>query len=518
VTGDATVLVVDDTPSKRYVLSSWLRRAGYTILEAATGGEALRSVDAQPIDLVVLDVQLPDLSGFEVCERIKANPTHAAIPVVHVSAAAVQVVDRTQGLSRGADAYLVEPIDPDELIATVQAVLRYYRARQHAERLATRLAKLARMAIELNTQTDLRRLLRAAAAGTADIFGTGATICTETMDGIRLSAAVGEPGAEPVLGDWSGPGFEVPVGSMYHDRPASDWPQLHWRQPHWPPDTVLRALGARARPDRPAVYVVVPNHDTHEGAPVLTQIGQTVVTAIEGMRAYAQEHQLALTLQRSLLPSRLPNVAGWELAVRYVPASEQAEIGGDFYELCRLEQRLAVAVGDVAGHSLHAATVMAELRHATRAFLSEGHPPAAVLDRLNRLLTLLIPDETATLCLLDIEPDTGAVRLANAGHPPPLLVSADGPRFVTHRTPLLGLPGRDATQITFTLDPGDVLVLYTDGLIERRGRHLDEGLAALARAGGRVGDSLERLCDELLTEVGPPEPDDDIAVVALRRR
>jgi serine phosphatase RsbU (regulator of sigma subunit) len=131
--------------------------------------------------------------------------------------------------------------------------------------------------------------------------------------------------------------------------------------------------------------VVVPQDATDEGAPVLTQIGQTVVAAIEAMRAYAQEHQLALTLQRSLLPARLPRIAGYDLAVRYVPASEEAEIGGDFYELCQLGGRLAVAVGDVAGHSLHAATVMAELRHATRAFLSEGHPPAAVLDRLNRL-------------------------------------------------------------------------------------------------------------------------------------
>ena len=507
-----TLLVVDDSPSKRYVLCSWLRRAGYTVIEAGTGAEALATVHAEPVDLVVLDVQLPDMTGFEVCEQIKAAPALAATPVIHVSAAAVQVVDRTQGLSRGADGYLVEPIDPDELLATVNAVLRYYRARQQAERLAARLSKLAGMAVGLNAATSVRELLQTAVAGTADIFGTPAMICTESLEGRRICAVVDGPAGQPAIRGWTSDTFEVPVGSVHHDEPVTAWPQLDW-----PDGRVLRALGARRRADRPAVYVVVPAWATDEGAPVLTQIGQTVVSAIEGVRAYAQEHQLALTLQRSLLPARLPSLPGYDLAVRYVPASEQAEIGGDFYELCELSGRLAVAVGDVAGHSLHAATVMAELRHATRAYLAEGHPPAAVLDRLNGLLLRLIPDELATMCLLDIESGTGAVRLANAGHPPPLLVADGRARYLTHHTPLLGMLGPPATEARFTVAPGGVLVLFTDGLIERRGRSVDDGLAALAEAAASVDDDLERFCDRLLAEVGPPEPDDDIAIVALRR-
>jgi DNA-binding response OmpR family regulator len=507
-----TLLVVDDSPSKRYVLCSWLRRAGYTVIEAATGGQALAMVDAEPVDAVVLDVQLPDMTGFEVCEQIKAAPEHAATPVIHVSAAAVDVMDRTQGLSRGADAYLVEPIDPDELLATVHAVLRYYRARQQAERLAERLIKLARMAVELNTATSVRELLRTAVTGTADIFGTPAMICTESLEGRRICAVVDGPDGQPAIRGWTSESFEVPVGSSYHDEPASRWPQLDW------PDTLsLRALGTRRRTDRPAVYVVVPAWATDDGAPVLTQIGQTVVSALEGVRAYAQEHQIASTLQHSLLPARLPSPPGYDLAVRYVPASDQAEIGGDFYELCELPGRLVVAVGDVAGHSLHAATVMAELRHATRAYLAEGHRPAGVLDRLNELLLRLIPDEMATLCLLDIEPGTGATRLANAGHPPPLLVVDGRARYLTHHTPLLGVPGPPATEATFAMEPGGVLVLFTDGLVERRGRSVDDGLALLAEAAATVDEDLERFCDRLLAEVGPPEPEDDIAIVALRR-
>jgi CheY-like chemotaxis protein len=115
----ATILVVDDSATKRYLLVSWLTRAGFAVLEAETGGAALQLLgDTEGIDLVVLDVKLPDMSGFDVCERIKTDPQYGTLPVIHVSAHAVDVVDRAQGLNRGADAYLVEPIEPDELLGT----------------------------------------------------------------------------------------------------------------------------------------------------------------------------------------------------------------------------------------------------------------------------------------------------------------------------------------------------------------------------------------------------------------
>ena len=506
------VLVVDDLPAKRYVLCSWLRRAGYRVLEAATGGEALTILYREPVDVVVLDVLLPDMTGFEVCERIRADPRRRANPVIQMSAVAVDVVDRTEGLSRGADAYLVEPIDPDELLATVRAVLRYYRVHQQLERFAERLGGLGRMAVRLNSATSVRDVLATAVVDTSEIFGTPAMICTETLEGQRVCAVVDEPAGQTDIRRWTNESFAVPVGSVYHDEPAEAWPQLAW-----PAGTTLRALGARRRADRPPVYVVVPQWATDDGAPVLTQIGQLVVSAIEGVRVYTQEHQLALTLQRSLLPVGLPALAGYEFAVRYVPASDQVEIGGDFYELCQLPGRLAVAIGDVSGHSLHAATIMAEIRHATRAYLAEDHGPAAVLNQLNKLLLLLIPDETATLCLLDIEPHAGTARLANAGHPPPLLISAGRAKFLTRHSMLLGLPGPDATESVFTIDPGAVLVLFTDGLVEQRGRSLKNGLATLVEAARTVEDDLELFCDRLLAEVGPSEPDDDIAIIALRR-
>src|SRR5246127_3738262 len=142
------LLLVHDDDARRYVLGAWLRRAGHTVTEVGTGCEALAAVIAA--DLVLLDVNLPDMSGFDVCRQIKTDPKTAAIPVIQVSATAVDVADRAHGLTQGADAYLVEPAEPEELLATVAAVLRYYRARSRAERTAALLAALASVTLDVN--------------------------------------------------------------------------------------------------------------------------------------------------------------------------------------------------------------------------------------------------------------------------------------------------------------------------------------------------------------------------------
>jgi DNA-binding response OmpR family regulator len=509
----ASILLVDDNESKRYVLSSWLRRAGHTVIEAATGQEALALLGNGDINVVVLDVRLPDMTGFDVCEQIKAHPAHTATPVIHVSASAVEVADRAQGLSRGADAYLVEPIEPDELLATVQAVLRYYRARWQAERLVARLTGLAEMTLALNAAENLRQLLRRAVQHLAGIFESPAAVCAESRDGTRVMATIAGPGAEPRLRPWGEDPYRVADGSALRDQPAAAWPSVTW-----PDDRPVRVVGARPRRDRPASFVVVPAHVNDEGSPVLRQAGQALAAALESMRAYEEEHQIALTLQRSLLPRRLPRIRGYDLAVRYVPASDEAEIGGDFYELSMLDDGLLVAIGDVAGHSLHAATVMAELRHATRAYAAEGHSPSAILEQLNQLLLRMIPDEIATLCVLRIDPATGETTLANAGHVPPVLSVAGSAKILEHRSPLLGFRAPRGSDLTFTLPANSTLVLYTDGLVEQRGLSLDDGVARLLTACHEVDEDLDQFCNRLLAEVGPAQPADDIAVVTLRRR
>ncbi|MFG1776788.1 SpoIIE family protein phosphatase [Micromonospora sp. NPDC049051] len=509
--GPATVLVVDDSPTKRYLLVSWLSRAGFTVLEAETGTEALARVEVVPVDLVVLDVRLPDLNGFEVCERIKA--AHPALPVIHVSAHAVDVVDRAQGLTRGADAYLAEPIEPEELVATSHAVLRYYRARQRAELLAERLLGLADTTLAVHSAPNFARLLEEAAAGAAQIFRSPAAVVAETFDGDCLAGIAAGPDSTATIVPWIVDDSGVPTGTRVQvDEPAA------WGLVDWPTDDTVTVAAARLREDRAPLYVVVPTATQTARTPVLRQLAQAVAAAVEAQRSFDEEHRIAVTLQRSLLPRRIPEINGLDLAVRYEPASAQTEVGGDFYELVMLDGHLLLAIGDVAGHSLHAATVMAELRHAVRAYAVEGHQPGEILDRVNELMRTLLPNELATICVLLLHPPSGRVRLASAGHLPPAL-SIDGKvEFVQHSAPLLGVRAPRPPDLEFVLPAGATLVFYTDGLIERRDVTIDDGLAALAVAAGHIDDDLDRFCERLLVELAPPEIHDDVAVVALRRR
>ncbi|MFF0718996.1 SpoIIE family protein phosphatase [Micromonospora sp. NPDC003816] len=509
--GAATVLVVDDSRTKRYLLVSWLTRAGFTVLEAETGGEALRRVGVDPVDLVVLDVRLPDMSGFEVCEQIKA--AHPALPVIHVSAHAIDTADRTQGLTRGADAYLAEPIEPEELIATAHAVLRYYQARQRAELLAERLTGLADTTLAVHSAPNFARLLESAAAGAAEIFKSPAAVVAETFDGDCLAGVSTGPGAEGRIVPWVVDDTGVPTGTVVSVQDPADWALADW-----PTDDTVTVAAARLREDRAPIYIVVPTGTQTARTPVLVQLAQAVASAAEAQRSFDEEHRIAVTLQRSLLPRRIPEIAGLDLAVRYEPASARTEVGGDFYELVMLDGHLLLAIGDVAGHSLHAATVMAELRHAVRAYAVEGHQPGEILHRVNELMRTLLPDELATICVLLLDPSTGHVRLASAGHLPPLINQDGKVEYVQHSAPLLGVRAPRPADLEFVLPAGATMVFYTDGLIERRDATIDDGLAALSVSASRVDDDLDRFCERLLVELAPHEIQDDVAVVALRRR
>ncbi|WBB56051.1 SpoIIE family protein phosphatase [Verrucosispora sp. WMMD573] len=509
--GAATVLVVDDSRTKRYLLVNWLTRAGFTVLEAETGGEALSRVGVDPIDLVVLDVRLPDLSGFEVCERIKS--AHPALPVIHVSAHAVDTNDRTQGLTRGADAYLAEPIEPEELVATTQSVLRYYQARQRAELLAERLTGLADTSVAVHAAPSFTKLLQAAASGAARIFKSPAAVIAETFDGDCLAGVCAGPGAVPRVVPWVVDDTGVPTGATVVVQEPDGWSLVDW-----PAGDTVTVAAARLREDRAPLYVVVPTATQTARTPVLVQLAQAVASAVEAQRSFDEEHRIAVTLQRSLLPRQIPQITGLDLAVRYEPASARTEVGGDFYELVMLDGHLLLAIGDVAGHSLHAATIMAELRHALRAYAVEGHQPGEILHRVNELMRTLLPSELATICVLLLEPTTGHIRLASAGHLPPLIIQDGKVEYVQHAAPLLGVRAPRPADLEFVLPAGATMVFYTDGLIERRDATIDEGLSALAACAAQVDDDLDRYCERLLVELAPDEIQDDVAVVVLRRR
>ncbi|MFJ8010093.1 PP2C family protein-serine/threonine phosphatase [Streptomyces fagopyri] len=255
---------------------------------------------------------------------------------------------------------------------------------------------------------------------------------------------------------------------------------------------------------------------TETNAGVMALYAELTVEHKDVVERFGEEHQLALTLQRTFLPASLPDSAGLELAVRYLPATSETEIGGDFYEAVHTPHGLLLAVGDVVGHSLQAAAVMGELRHALRAYAAQGHLPHILLQHLDHLLRLHHPGWTATVCLVVVEPGNGRIHIANAGHLPPLLVSADGTaRYLDEHGPLLGLELRHPTATTVTVAPGDRLLMITDGLIETRNQDLCQRLESLRAATADGPAEPEALCDTLLRAFAT-EPEDDIIVFAAR--
>ena len=517
----ARLLVVDDDEAKRYLLSTWLRRAGHTVVEAATGRAALELVGAA--ELVLLDVNLPDVSGFEVCRQIKGDPMTAAIPVIQVSATAVAVADRAHGLTQGADAYLIDPSQPEELLATVTAALRYYRARQRAERTASLLAELTSVTLDINAAQTFDGLARVAAAGAARIFGTAAVLILVQPDGQlrRTSAGPGQPvptqrggpaeTGEHIAGRVLGPGDTSAAALLTQQ----EWLGLV-------PDSTLRTdvclAVARTKPDRPSAGLAVAQDGIlgAEEMQIQRQLALSIALSVEALRSYAEEHLVALTLQRSFLPSALPAIPGLAMAVRYLPASDQAEIGGDFYEALAWHDKALIAIGDVQGHSLRAATVMGELRHALRAFASEGHPPLAITGLVNDVLRRYHPDIIATLCLALIDPASGELEIVNCGHIPPLIVSADAAAYCGQGGLILGLPMHHAHVERTVLPAGATALLITDGLVEDRGGLFDENMEKLRRAAQEhSGTDLEAFTNHLMSLFGPRE--DDVAMIALRR-
>jgi CheY-like chemotaxis protein/serine phosphatase RsbU (regulator of sigma subunit) len=519
----ATILVVDDSEANRYLLASWLRRDGHAVIEAATGREALDRLTG--IDLVVLDVRLPDLSGIEVCERIKSDPVTAAIPVLQISAVDIDVSDRARGLQLGADAYLAEPLDPEEFLATVAAALRYYQARRRAERTASRLTALIRVSLAINSADTFDRLVRIAAEGAAEIFEVAAGIIVVQPEGQLRQVSV-FPGGTPrqqggpitlaetlaarVLGAGDGR-----AGNAAARIPHREWARLV-------PDTILPAdacvAAGRPKPGRPPVIVAVAWEGLAEPEEqlILRQLVQSVALAVEALRAYAEEHLVNLTLQRSFLPSGLPRVAGLQMCARYAPATDQAEVGGDFYEVLERDGRIVAAIGDVQGHSLFAATVMGELRHALRAFAGEGHPLRAIASLVNGVLQRHYPGVIATLSLLELDPATGETELVSCGHIPLLLVADGTARYRGEGGTLLGIDVDAPHAERLVLPPGGTILMLTDGLIEDRHTILDDNLERLRAAATQPGDpGVDAFADRILALFGPRE--DDVALIVLRR-
>ncbi|WP_275557716.1 SpoIIE family protein phosphatase [Streptomyces sp. 5-6(2022)] len=269
------------------------------------------------------------------------------------------------------------------------------------------------------------------------------------------------------------------------------------------------------------------------------ELASHAAVCIDNARRYTREHTMAVTLQHSLLPRALPSQSALDVAFRYLPA--ESGVGGDWFDVIPLPgARVALVVGDVVGHGLHAAATMGRLRTAVHNFSTLDLPPDEILSHLDDLIARIDQDEspggldgdgsgggggsegiTGATCLYAIyDPVTRRCTMARAGHPPPALVRPDGSvEFLDLPAgPPLGLGGLPFETAEAELAEGSHLVLYTDGLIEDRRREIDTGLEMLRGALAHPGRTPEQICTDVLDALLPSNPSDDIALIAARTR
>ena len=240
--------------------------------------------------------------------------------------------------------------------------------------------------------------------------------------------------------------------------------------------------------------------------------------AAENRRLYDEQRGIADTLQRALLPQELPKLPGAEVRARYAAGAAGVEVGGDWYDVVSLDEGFLFVVGDVSGSGLRAATVMAELRFATRAYVAEGVAPAQLLTKLSRLHNFDTDGHFATVLCGRVDLSGGEMEIANAGHLRPLLGSEAGFHLVA--TPVgvpIGVdPGRQYQSVKVRLPDRGTLLAFTDGLVERRGLNIDDALSRLRDAASQGDEPLAELLDRLLGEFGPDGFDDDAAILGIR--
>jgi PAS domain S-box-containing protein len=409
-----------------------------------------------------------------------------------------------------------------------EQLVRAEAARAEAERAALTIGRLQAVADAALTQRDLDQLGPEILARTREVLDAEAAALLLIQDDGSLSLISSDPVVaadrpERVAADAGIAGRVLATRQpvLLHDPPASEL-----ADPSILDAGISSMLGVALIAHEKVIGVIevgvrAPRRLGAEDVDLLRLTADRVALAIEHVRAYGREHHIAETLQRSLLPQKLPALPGVALAGRYLPAASEAEVGGDWYDAIGLTGgRVLLVMGDVSGKGLAAASTLGALRSAIRAYALEGHGPAQIAERLNTFV-LAEPsrEHMATLVLAVFDPVDAQLSYVNAGHPPPLTLSSDGtPQFLVgaRSVPLGVLPFPGYCEETVTLEPGGAVVLYTDGLVERRSEHLDIGLDRLSAAAAGGPLEAEALCDRLLGTVLPSGPtSDDVALLTL---
>jgi PAS domain S-box-containing protein len=667
--GAASVLLVDDHPENLLALEAVLAPLGCRTVSVTSGEDALRRLLAEEFALVLLDVQMPGMDGFETAELIKARERTRALPIIFVTAISKERTHVFRGYGAGAVDYVMKPYDPavlrskvavfleldaktraaaegealhramfedapigmarldaegrvqavnralgallgreprelagqrfdgllhpedaaalagrrrellagrgaterearlvardgeevpclvslslarpggrapDVVLAQVQDLrdrrraeaererrVREQAARQHAEQVSERLQAVQRIAdaaLESLAFDDLVRELlgrttEALAVDTAAIVlaeGPGEATVHQVAGGVdagvqkrRWAVAPGSLSARVVEGNRpvsavdvaaEGGGEEHPLGAAVTS--VLGVPLVVGGEP----------IGALH------VGTLFPRRFTADDASILTLAAERAGLGLQRLRLFERERSIAQELQRSLLPDALPVLPGYAAAARYHAGGAGTQVGGDWYDaLVQRTGELLLVIGDVAGRGVGAAATMGRLRSALRAYAVDGHGPAAILERLNALQFDLGQDDMATAAIVGLDPLSGRMRYASAGHLPPLLVCGGEGRWLA---PPRGMPLGTVEDARYSeaeaeLPEDATLALYTDGLVEARGEVLDRGLERLLGALLGASGDLEAVCGQVLEgAAGAEAVEDDVTLLLLRR-
>ena len=664
------VLLVDDRPENLLALEAVLAPLPCRLVTATSGHEALRSLLHDEFALILLDVQMPELDGFETAEYIKRREKTRAIPIIFVTAISKERHHVFRGYETGAVDYVFKPYDPQLLRAKVQVFLELYEATRQVRRseellratfdfapigmarldeqgtiqevnralcevlgmregvlLGRTLAsithpddagkdaaqrrdllvgrrgryetdvrlvdasgtdiesclsfsvardedgQLRALLVQIQDLRERRRaesareqLIREqvaraeaeAAARRQDAIRriTDAALAPLALEDLlrellaRITDVLGVDGAAVMLGE--GDENQVVVqaageAATYVEQHGSGIDSqlttkiLRERRAVVVPDTarepaladhplgraVRSLLGVPLMVDgRPIgalqVGTLFARRFSEDDVDLLQLAADRAALAIQRVRLFERQHSIAEELQRSLLPDSLPHVPGLTMAARYFAGGAGTRVGGDWYDTVALPGgRVALVIGDVAGRGIDAAAMMGQLRSALRAYALDGASPASALERLNRFLLSLAWDSMATALVLVLEPATGRMTYANAGHPPPLVLGDDGKaRYLRDSlsVPLGALDVPGYTEATARLEPGALLVLYTDGLVEQRDQLIDAGIQRLEEALVAPGDGEpEGVCDRIIHgTVGDEGSPDDVTLVIVQ--
>ena len=555
----AAVLIVDDRPENLETLAVFLEPLRARIVTAGSGREALNLLTNEQFAVILLDVQMPEMDGFETAASIRSRPETRSVPIIFLTGISASPENVFRGYEAGAVDYIVKPVDPAILRSKVAVFVELFektreiarqaqllreqeqaqREREAAEQRLRRSRFLAGVAAALEKRLDVKGRAGQLAHTCLPELGDVAIVQLVEPDGVVEVAALATRGVRDELlrrlvgtrsnlsafGSWV---FEAPRGRVIEPVTPDAWRELGLGNDG---DMLCARLDLRSMIAVPLALgrrslgvLVCASSAAGYGEDELElakEVARKAAMAVENSRLFEAEQERSKALQQSLLGRPEVASAGVTAAWRYLPGSAELEVGGDWYDLIEREDgRILVAVGDVVGHGVQAATAMGKLRSAMGALGLVVESVPELIGRLDQFAEKIEEARFGTVAAVQLQPETGELSYSLAGHPPPLVIDSEGNGAFLEGG--AGLPlciddGHGRPEGRAFLAEGSTLILYTDGLIERRADSIDSGLARLKDAAVvRSGYEPERLCDEIVDEFADGSLD-DIVFLCIRR-